>query len=63
MDTKESKNLLKDLKSKYIIEQIFDNLPKGKSLIIIKYNKKIKDRMNINIKDYKDYSENIHQSN
>ena len=30
---------------------------KKKSLNIIKYNKKIKDRINISIKDYKEYSE------
>ena len=30
---------------------------KKKSLDIIKYNKIIKDRININIKDYKEYSE------
>jgi len=30
---------------------------KKKSLDIIKYNKKIKERINISIKDYKEYSE------
>ena len=30
---------------------------KKKSLDIIKYNKNIKDRINISIKDYKEYSE------
>ena len=30
---------------------------KKKSLYIVKYNKKIKERINISIKDYKEYSE------
>ena len=30
---------------------------KNKSLEIIKYNKNIKDRINISIKDYKEYSQ------
>ena len=40
-----------------IIFYIFNNLLKKKSLDIIKYNKIIKDRINISIKDYKEYSE------
>ena len=38
-------------------------MSKRRSLKTIKYNKNIQKRMDINIKDYKDYSENIHQSN
>ena len=48
---------LTEIKSKYIIQKIFDNLKKEKLLDLIKYNKKIKIRMNISIKDYKKYSE------
>ena len=50
-------NILKKIKSKYILQQIFDNLKQNKSLNIIKYNKKIKERINISIKDYKEHSE------
>ena len=53
----ESKNLLKNLKNDYFLQKIFNNLLKKKSLDIIKYNKNIKERMNISIKDYKEYSE------
>ena len=53
----ESKALFRNLKSKYIIQKIFNNLLKKKSLDIIKYNKNIKNRVNISIKDYKEYSE------
>ena len=53
----ESKDLLKKLKSDYFLQKLFYNLLKKKSLDIIKYNKKIKERINISIKDYKEYSE------
>ena len=51
------KDVLKDVKSNYILKKIFYNLTKGKFLNIIKYNKKIKKRLNININDFKEYSE------
>ena len=54
-----SKDLFKEIQSKYILEKIFDNLDKKISLILMKYNKNIKKRINIDIKDYKDYSELI----
>ena len=53
----ESEDLFKNLKSNYIFKKLFHNLLKKKSLDIIKYNKKIKERINISIKDYKEYSE------
>ena len=53
----ESKDLFKNLKNDYFLQKLFNILFKKKSLDIIKYNKKIKDRINISIKDYKEYSE------
>ena len=53
----ESKNIFKNLKSDYFLQLLFNILMKKKSLNIIKYNKNIKDRINISIKDYKEYSE------
>jgi len=53
----ESKDILKKLKSDYFLQILFNNLLKKKSLEIIKYNKNIKNRININVKDYKEYSE------
>ena len=38
----ESKNIFKKIKSKYILQNLFDYLLKKKSLDIIKYNKNIK---------------------
>ena len=53
----ESKDIFKNLKNDYFLQKLFHNLLKKKSLNIIKYNKKIKERINISIKDYKEYSE------
>ena len=46
-----------NINNKYIFQKIFDNITKLKTLKIIKYNKKIQKRLNINIKDYKEYPE------
>ena len=51
-----TKDSLENIKSKYIIKKIFNYLPKNKSLDIIKYNKKIQKRIDININDYENYS-------
>ena len=53
----ESKDIFKNLKNDFFLQKLFHNLLKKKSLDIIKYNKKIKDRINISIKDYKEYLE------
>ena len=52
-----SKNIFRKLKSDYFLQKLFNILLKNKSLDIIKYNKNIKDRIKISIKDYKEYSE------
>ena len=41
----------------YFLRLIFKNLETKKSLNMVKYNKNIMERININIKDYKKYSE------
>jgi len=50
-------NILSYLKSNYLLKKLFGNLLKKKSLDIIKYNHNLKNRMNININNYKEYSE------
>ena len=45
------------IRSKYILQKIFNILMKKKSLDIIKYNNNIKERIDISIKDYKEYLE------
>ena len=42
-----------NIKSKYLLNQIFDNLQKNKLLDVIRHNKKIKNILNIKLKDYK----------
>ena len=52
-----SNDKLKKIKSNYFLEKLYDNILKKKTLEIVKYNKKIQNRLSINIKDYKEYSE------
>ena len=52
-----SKNKFENLKNDYFLLKVFNNLEKKRILYIAKYNKKIKNRINININDYKEYSE------
>ena len=51
--------IIANIKSKYILSKIFDIMPKKKKLEIFQYNKKIQNRLNLNIKDYKEYSETL----
>ena len=46
-----------NLKSIYFLQKIFDFLPQKKFLKVIKYNKKIQQKLNISIEDYKKYNE------
>ena len=48
---------LKKIRSKYILQQALYNLKKKKLLNIVKYNKEIQKRADINLKDYQEYSE------
>ena len=50
-----SKVNLENLKSDYFIQKICDNINKKKSMEIVKYNKKLQKRVNLNITDYKEY--------
>jgi len=49
--------IMETLKSDYFLQKFYDNIPKKKKLEIVKYNKKIQNRLNLCIKDYKEYSE------
>ena len=55
-DIKSSISLI-DLKSDYFLEKLFDNIPKNIFFTIVKYNKKVQKRLNISVKNYKEYSE------
>ena len=49
---KNKNNYLKNVKSKFILKRIFDNLKKTKFLNTIRYNKTIQNKLNKDIKDY-----------
>ena len=51
-----SKANLSNIKSYYILRIVFAHMKRNKFLSIIKYNKKIQIRQNINLIDYKNYS-------
>ena len=48
--------MLKDIKSKYILEQIFNHINTKSKLKIIKYNKNISQKINITLEEYKIYN-------
>ena len=52
-----SKVDLDNIKSKHILKEIFEHIKKNKALEIIKINKKIQNKLNLTINDYKEYSE------
>ena len=60
-DNKLKQNLSKtnfdNLRSDYFLMKIFDYTTKMKSLEILKYSKKLQKRLNLNINDYKKYSQ------
>ena len=49
--------IIENIKSRYILSKIYDIMSKKKKLEIVKYNKKIQNRINLFVKDYKEYSE------
>ena len=53
----DSNNQLKNVKSHYIIQLIFEYMTERKYLETIRYNKRIQKRIDININHYKAYSE------
>ena len=48
---------IENIKSKYILQKILNNLETKRKLNLIRFNKDIKKRLDINIYDYKEYSE------
>ena len=52
-----SKNKYENLKNDYFLQKVFNIVEKKKLLNIVKHNKYIKKRINININDFKEYSE------
>ena len=57
LNSKKSKNHLMNIKSFYFLQKLFDYMLEKKQLKIAKINKSIQNRLNININNYKKYSE------
>ena len=53
LKTNNNKNFLKMIRSKYILEKILNNLQNNRLLNIIRYNKNIRNKINIDKNDYK----------
>ena len=49
--------IIENIKSRYILSKIYNNMTKKKKLEIVNYNKRMQNRMNLSFKDYKEYSE------
>ena len=49
--------IIEKIKSRYILSKIYDKMQKKKKLVIVKYNKRIQNRLNLSIQDYKEYCE------
>ena len=49
------RSILENIKSKYILKLLFNNLSQDKFLIIIKHNKNIQNKLNINKKTIKKF--------
>ena len=49
--------IIDNLKSDYFLQKLYDNIRKKKKLEIVKYNKRIHNRLNLCTKEYKEYSE------
>ena len=47
---------IENIKSNFFLEKLYDNIQKKKKFEIVKYNKKIQNRLNLSIKDYKEFS-------
>ena len=49
--------ITENIKNNYFLQKLYDNMTKKKKLEIAKYNKKTQNRINLSVKDYKEYSE------
>ena len=49
--------ITENIKCDYFLQKLYDNMTKKKKLEIIKYNKKMQNRINLSVKDCKEYSE------
>jgi len=55
MKEKQTKLVFEKVRSNFIYKRIFEYMKKNKTLEIIKYNKRLQNKLNLSINDYKDY--------
>ena len=55
MEKMKDNNLLNNVKSIYVLKQIFDNTKQKKLLYLIRYNKNTQNKLKIGINDYKEF--------
>ena len=58
-DIDKNNNFLLNIRSKYNLRKIFDNIKWIRKISIINYNKTLQDKLNVNINDYKKISAKI----
>ena len=56
-ESAKSNPIIENIKSRYILSKIYNNMTIKKKLKIVKHNKRIQNRLNLDVKDYKEYSE------
>ena len=56
-ESAKSNPIIENIKSRYILSKIYVIISKKKKLEIVKYNKKVQNRLDLGIKDYKEYCE------
>ena len=49
--------ITENIKSDYFLQKLYDNMTKKKKLELVKYNQKMQNRINLSVKNYKEYSE------
>ena len=49
--------IIENIKSRYILSKIYDNISKRKKLLIVRYNKRMQNRLNLTIKNYEKFLE------
>ena len=56
-ESAKSNTIIENIKSRYILSKIYNNMTIKKKLEIVKYNKRIQNQLNLDVKDYKEYLE------
>ena len=57
LDSNKSKSVLINIQSYYFLQKLFGNIPQKRAFEIMKINKNIQNRLNININNYIEYCE------